>query len=106
MNVVLQPRLTRKGLCEYETPERDYVIARCITAGVWLVTAHSADLRAEVQGYVSKEDAGFRGRQWESTIDGQQYPSLIEAVREAVAIVQRRARIAEFRENLRKEKQA
>jgi hypothetical protein len=92
----LTPRLIRRDIREYVTVENDYVIARKLGTGAWLVTAHSADLGAQVQGFVTFNESGFRGRQWESAIDGQQYSSLIEAIREAVSLVRRQADIAAF----------
>lgn len=80
----------------FTTTEGDLIIARQQAAGVWLVTAHSADLRAQVQGFVNRNEAGFGGRQWESEIDGQQYPSLLAAMREAVSMARRQADFAAF----------
>lgn len=85
-----------RGVKRFTTVEGDLVIARQQAAGVWLVTAHSADLGAQVQGIVQHNEAGFGGRQWEAEFDGQQYPSLKAAMREAVHIARQRADIAAF----------
>lgn len=96
MSETLIRRINRRDHREYATVEGDIVIARQQDPGYWLVTAHSADLGAEVQGIVQFNEGGFRGRQWESQIDGQQYSSLIEAMREAVSIARQRADFAAF----------
>lgn len=88
-------RVNKRHHREYVTDEGDLVIARKID-GEWLVTAHSSDLEAQVQGRVFFNEAGFRGRQWESSIDGQQHSSLIEAMREAVREARIRADFAIF----------
>jgi hypothetical protein len=94
-------RINTRDHREYATLDGDLVIARRQTiagqpTSEWLVTAHSNDLGAQVQGLVGFNEAGFRGRQWESSIDGQQYPSLIEAMRAAISVATRQADIAAF----------
>jgi len=94
----LTPRINQRDHREYTTADGDLVVARLLggAGGTWLVTAHSSDLGSQVQGTVQHNEAGFAGRDWESSIDGQQYPSLIAALREAVSIARRRADIAAF----------
>ena len=75
------------------TAEGDLVVARRdagvrvpLGHGEWLVTAHTADLMGTAQGIVLNNDAGFRGRQWESGIDGQQHPTLRSAMESAITV--------------------
>lgn len=98
----LSPRIVKRDHREYATEDGDLVVARRdagvkadLGAGEWLVTATANDL-TQVQGKVVHNEAGFRGRHWESAIDGQQYPSLIEAMREALSEARRRADLAAF----------
>ena len=95
-------RQNRLGYREYGTPDGDLVIARK-KDDVWHVTAHSADLGAEVKGSVIFNEGGFRGRQWESFIDGQQYPSLVSAMRAAVERARSRAEAVRFARHIESE---
>jgi len=93
----LIPGTTQRDLREYTTSEGDLVVARRRRPLAWLVTAtaNDADLTT-VQGIVTRNEAGFAGRQWESAIDGQQHPSLTAACRAAVSLARQRADIAAF----------
>lgn len=92
----LTPRINRRDHREYVTEDGDLVIARRVDSTTWLVTAHSNDLGGQAQGQVWRNEAGFRGRQWESAIDQQQHASLMDAMREAVSIARQRADLAAF----------
>lgn len=97
----LKIRLSRKDIREYVTVEGDYAIARQIEPGRWLVTATANDpALTQAQGHVTFNEGGFRGRQWESDIDGQQHSSLVAAIREAVALARRNADTAAFARTL------
>ena len=91
----LTTRVNKRDHREYGTPDGDLVIARK-KDDVWHVTAHSADLGAEVKGSVIFNEGGFRGRQWESFIDGQQHPSLVSAMRVAVEKARARSEVLRF----------
>lgn len=88
----------RKNLREYTNAEGDLVIARRLVDGEWLVTATISDPDlTQVQGIVLHNEAGFRGRQWESAIDGQQHSSLMEALRAALRSARFSSKVAAFR---------
>lgn len=77
---------------QYNDDEGGYVIARRdpgvrvpLGEGEWLVTAFANDLTTR-QGLVYHNEAGFRGRDWESSIDGQQHPTLKAAMSEALRL--------------------
>lgn len=97
-------RTQKRDVREYVTEAGDLVIARRdagvkadLAYGEWLVTATSSDdSLAQVQGTVWMNEAGFRGRQWESSIDGQQHPTLKSAMEAAVERAQARARSLAF----------
>ena len=77
---------------QYNDDEGGYVIARRdpgvripLGEGEWLVTAFAKDL-TDRQGIVYHNEAGFAGRDWESSIDGQQYPTLKAAMTAALSL--------------------
>lgn len=96
-------RTQKRDHREYVTESGDIVIARRdagvkadLAYGEWVVTAHAGADIATVQGTVFLNEAGFRGRQWESSIDGQQHPSLKSAMEAALDKAIERARFQAF----------
>jgi hypothetical protein len=92
--------VNRRDRRQYNADDGGYVIARRdpgvrtpLADGEWLVTAFSADVTT-AQGIVWFNEAGFRGRQWESTIDGQQYPTLKAAMTASFDLAQRQSDMA------------
>lgn len=91
-------RVNTRNRREYATPDGDLVIAQRSETG-WLVTAFANDSAlTQVRGAVVFNEAGFGGRQWESQIDGQQHPSLLSAMREALAMARQQADFIAFME--------
>ena len=84
--------VNRSDRRQYNDEEGGYVIARRdpgvrmpLGHGEWLVTAFAKDLTTR-QGVVYHNEAGFAGRDWESSIDGQQHPTLKSAMSEALRL--------------------